>query len=199
MTPPRFPDFRVGVGYDMHRLVPGRPLILGGIRVPFDRGLEGDSDADVLTHAILDALLGAAGLGDIGAHFGVGRPENMGISSLRLLEQVLALLRAHGYRPNNVDATVVAEAPKLGPLFPDMRRRLAAVLGIPESQVNLKGTTAKGLGPLGAGEGIATHAVASVIRLGGEGEGANLPRGQVPAAPSGRTAGSVRQVSRRSK
>jgi 2-C-methyl-D-erythritol 2,4-cyclodiphosphate synthase len=165
MAPVAFPEFRVGVGFDMHRLVSGRPLILGGILVPFERGLDGDSDADVLTHALLDALLGAAGLGDIGAHFGVGRPENMGISSLLLLERAVALVRAQGYQPNNVDATVVAEAPKLGLLFPAMRRTLAAVLGITEAQVNLKGTTAKGLGAIGAGEGIAAYAIASVVRL----------------------------------
>ena len=156
---------RVGVGFDMHRLVSGRPLILGGVSVPFDRGLEGDSDADALTYAILDALLGAAGLGDIGTHFGVARPENMGICSLLLLERVVALVRSQGYRVNNVDATVVAEAPKIGPLIPAMRKTLAAVLGVEEMRVNLKGTTAKGLGTLGAGEGIATLAVASVVRL----------------------------------
>ena len=166
MGRPGVSGFRVGVGFDMHRLVAGRPLILGGVLVPFERGLEGDSDADVLTHAILDALLGAAGLGDIGTHFGVGRPENMGISSLLLLERVVALVRSQGYRANNVDATVVAEAPKIGPLIPAMRKLLAAVLGVAETQVNLKGTTAKGLGALGAGEGIATFAVASVVRLG---------------------------------
>jgi 2-C-methyl-D-erythritol 2,4-cyclodiphosphate synthase len=155
---------RVGVGFDMHRLVSGRPLILGGVTIPFERGLEGDSDADVLTHAILDALLGAAGLGDIGTHFGVGRPENLGISSLLLLERVVALLRARGYRANNVDATVVAEVPQIGPFIPAMRATLAHVLGIPEARVNVKGTTAKGLGALGAGEGIATFATASVVR-----------------------------------
>jgi 2-C-methyl-D-erythritol 2,4-cyclodiphosphate synthase len=155
---------RVGVGFDIHRLVPGRPLILGGVAIPFERGLDGDSDADVLTHAVLDALLGAAGLGDIGVHFGVGRPENMGISSLLLLERVVALLRARGYRANNVDATVVAEAPKIGPFIPTMRATLAKVLGIAEERVNIKGTTAKGLGALGAGEGIATFATASVVR-----------------------------------
>jgi len=165
MTPVACSEFRVGVGFDMHRLVSGRPLILGGVLVPFERGLDGDSDADVLTHALLDALLGAVGLGDIGAHFGVGRPENMGISSLLLLERAFALVRAQGYQANNVDATVVAEAPKLAPLFPAMRRTLAAVLGITEAQVNLKGTTAKGLGAIGAGEGIAAYAVASVVRL----------------------------------
>lgn len=155
---------RVGVGFDMHRLVPGRPLILGGVSIAFERGLEGDSDADVLTHAILDALLGAAGLGDIGSHFGVGRAENMGISSLVLLEKVVALVRQRGFRPHNVDATVVAEAPKIGPFIPAMRAALATVLGIAEDAVNLKGTTAKGMGTLGSGEGIATFAVASVVR-----------------------------------
>ncbi len=105
---------RVGVGFDVHRLVAGRALILGGVHIPFERGLDGDSDADVLTHAIIDALLGATALGDIGARFGVGRPENMGISSLILLEKVVALIREQGYRPYNVDATVVAEAPRIG-------------------------------------------------------------------------------------
>lgn len=148
----------------MHRLVPGRPLILGGTRIAFDRGLEGDSDADVLTHAILDALLGAAGLGDIGSHFGVGRPENMGISSLVLLEKVVDLVHERGLRPHNVDATVVAEVPKIGPFIPTMRANLTAVLGVTEDRVNVKGTTAKGMGFLGTGEGIATFAVASVAR-----------------------------------
>jgi 2-C-methyl-D-erythritol 2,4-cyclodiphosphate synthase len=154
---------RVGVGFDMHRLVPGRPLVLGGVQIAFERGLEGDSDADVLTHAILDALLGAAGLGDIGSHFGVGRPENMGISSLILLEQAVTLVRNRGFRPYNVDATVVAEAPKIGPFIPAMRAALARILGIAEDGVNVKGTTAKGMGALGTGEGIATFAVASVV------------------------------------
>ena len=155
---------RVGVGFDIHRLVAGRPLILGGVRIPFERGLDGDSDADVLTHAILDALLGAIALGDIGTHFGVGRPENLGISSLVLLERTVALVRKRGFRPHNVDATVVAELPKIGPFIPAMRTALATVLGIAETRVSLKGTTAKGLGTLGAGEGIATFAVVSVAR-----------------------------------
>lgn len=153
---------RVGVGLDMHRLIPGRPLILGGVAIPFERGLEGDSDADVLTHAILDALLGATGEGDIGKHFGVGRPEMQGISSLFLLEQVVTLIAAKGYHPTNVDATVIAEAPRIDPHIPAMRERLAAVLQITQDRVNVKGTTAKGLGWLGAGEGIATIAVACV-------------------------------------
>ena len=163
MIPASRVRFRVGVGLDMHRLVPGRPLILGGVSVPFDRGLEGDSDADVLTHAILDALVGAVGEGDIGAHFGVGRPEIQGISSVLLLEQVVELLGAKGYGPSNVDATVVAEAPRIGPHIPAIRISLAKVLRVPEEQVNVKGTTAKGLGWLGAGEGIAAIAVACVM------------------------------------
>lgn len=162
MNPAGASHVRVGVGLDMHRLVPGRPLVLGGVSIPFERGLEGDSDADVLTHAILDALLGAAGEGDIGGHFGVGRPEMQGISSLVLLERVVTLIGARGYQPGNVDATVVAEAPRIGPHIPAMRERLAAVLGVAANLVNVKGTTAKGLGWLGAGEGIAAIAVASV-------------------------------------
>lgn len=154
---------RVGVGFDMHRFVTGRPLILGGVQIPFERGLEGDSDADALTHAILDALLGAAGAGDIGSHFGVGRPEMQGISSLLLLERAAAIVAAKGFRPGNVDATVVAEAPRLGPYIPSMRKALAEVLELAEDRVNLKGTTAKGMGVLGAGEGIAAIAVASLI------------------------------------
>jgi 2-C-methyl-D-erythritol 2,4-cyclodiphosphate synthase len=156
-------DLRVGIGFDMHRLVPGRPLVLGGVAVECDRGLEGDSDGDALTHAILDALVGAVGAGDIGTHFGVGRPENLGICSLRLLERMVALLRQRGYQPGNVDATVVAEAPRLAPYIPAMRAALAEVLGLPLDRVNVKGTTAKGIGPLGAGEGIAVFATAAVV------------------------------------
>ena len=160
----REPRVRVGIGFDMHRLTAGRPLILGGVTIPFDRGLDGDSDADALTHAVLDALLGAAGLGDIGSHFGVGRPELLGISSLVLLERAVAILAKQGYRPGSIDATVVAEAPCLAPHVDGMRANLAQVLGLPAGWVNVKTTTAKGLGPLGAGEGIAALAVASVRR-----------------------------------
>jgi 2-C-methyl-D-erythritol 2,4-cyclodiphosphate synthase len=161
----RDPRVRVGIGFDMHRLTAGRPLVLGGGTIPFDRGLEGDSDADALTHAVLDAVLGAAGLGDIGSQFGVGRPELLGISSLVLLERAVALVATQGYRPECVDATVVAEAPRLTPHVAGMRDNLARVLGLPVGGVNVKTTTAKGLGPLGAGEGIAALAVASVRRL----------------------------------
>jgi 2-C-methyl-D-erythritol 2,4-cyclodiphosphate synthase len=162
MAPAR-PAIRAGIGFDMHRFAADRPLILGGVEIPFDRGLEGDSDADVLTHAILDALLGAAGAGDIGTHFGVGRPEMMGISSLVLLERTVAILAGCGYRPSTVDATVVAERPRLSPHVSAMRDNLARVLSLPAECVNVKTTTAKGLGPLGAGEGIAAHAVALVV------------------------------------
>ncbi len=154
---------RVGVGFDTHRLAAGRRLVLGGVTIPHDRGLDGDSDADVLTHAILDALLGAAGAGDIGTHFGVGRPEMQGIPSLLLLGRTMDLIAERGYRPGNVDATVVAEAPRLGPHVAAMRARLSDVLKLPEAAVNVKGTTAKGLGALGAGEGIAAFAVATVV------------------------------------
>jgi 2-C-methyl-D-erythritol 2,4-cyclodiphosphate synthase len=154
---------RVGVGFDMHRLVAGRPLVLGGVAVPCERGLDGDSDADVLTHAVLDALLGAAGAGDIGTHFGVGRPEMQGISSLVLLRRAMEIVAGRGYQPGNVDATVVAEAPRLGPHVAAMRTMLAGVLKLSEDAVNVKGTTAKGLGALGAGEGIAAFAVATVV------------------------------------
>jgi 2-C-methyl-D-erythritol 2,4-cyclodiphosphate synthase len=166
---------RVGVGFDMHRLVAGRPLVLGGLVIPHERGLEGDSDADVLAHAILDALLGAAGAGDIGTHFGVGRPEMMGISSMVLLARALGIIEDRGYRPGNVDATLVAEAPRLGPHVAVMRRNLADVLKLPEARVNVKGTTAKGLGPLGAGEGIAAFAVATVLPVGHVDAGAGRP------------------------
>ncbi|MBI4537016.1 MAG: 2-C-methyl-D-erythritol 2,4-cyclodiphosphate synthase [candidate division NC10 bacterium] len=160
----RAPGCRVGIGFDIHRLVPGRPLVLGGVTIPFDRGLEGDSDADALTHAVLDALVGAAGLGDIGSQFGVGRPELLGISSLALLERAVAIVAGRGYRPGTIDTTVVAEAPRLAGYVGAMRDNLARVLGLPAERVNVKTTTAKGLGPLGAGEGIAALAVASVRR-----------------------------------
>jgi 2-C-methyl-D-erythritol 2,4-cyclodiphosphate synthase len=159
---------RVGIGYDVHPLVRGRKLVLGGIEIPFNNGLDGHSDADVLVHAIIDALLGAAGLWDIGSHF---PPEARykDISSINLLRQVMTLLRAHGWQVNNVDATVVAEQPRLSPFIPQMQRRISETLGISPEQVGVKATTSKGLGFLGKGEGIAAHAVALVERSGGEG------------------------------
>ena len=151
--------FRIGHGYDVHRLVPGRKLILGGVVVPFDRGLLGHSDADVLTHAVMDALLGAAGLGDIGKLFPDSDPAYAGISSLLLLDRVAQRLREAGWQVGNVDATVLAQQPKLAPHIPKMRQNLARHLGILQEQVNVKATTEEGLGFTGAGQGMAAHAV----------------------------------------
>lgn len=157
--------FRIGHGYDVHRLVPGRKLILGGVVVPFDRGLLGHSDADVLTHAVMDALLGAAGLGDIGKLFPDSDPAYAGISSLLLLDRVAQRLREAGWQVGNVDATVVAQAPKLAPYVPDMRRRLAEAMGLDVDCVSVKATTEERLGFTGSGEGMAAHAVALIERL----------------------------------
>ena len=156
---------RVGHGYDVHRLVAGRALILGGVTVPFDRGLLGHSDADVLTHAVMDALLGAAALGDIGQLFPDSDAAYAGADSIALLERVTALLREHGWQVGNVDATVVAQAPKLAPYIPDMRRRLAEAMGLDVDCVSVKATTEERLGFTGSGEGMAAHAVALIERL----------------------------------
>lgn len=153
---------RVGVGWDMHRLVPGRPLVLGGVTVPSPRGLEGHSDADTLCHALIDALLGAAAGGDIGRRFGVDDPARAGASSLLLLGEAWGTLRAQGYRVLNVDATLLAESPRLSPHLPGMVANLASALGVGTDRVNVKATTAKGMGWLGAGEGIACIAVAAL-------------------------------------
>ena len=156
---------RVGPGYDVHRLVAGRALILGGVTVPFDRGLLGHSDADVLTHAVMDALLGAAALGDIGKLFPDSDAAYAGADSIALLERVTALLREHGWQVGNVDATVVAQAPRLAPYIPDMRRRLAEAMGLDVDGVSVKATTEERLGFTGSGEGMAAHAVALIERL----------------------------------
>ncbi len=156
---------RVGHGYDVHRLVEGRTLILGGVTVPFDRGLLGHSDADVLTHAVMDALLGAAALGDIGKLFPDSDAAYAGADSIALLERVTALLREHGWQVGNVDATVVAQTPKLAPYIPDMRRRLAEAMGLDVDCVSVKATTEERLGFTGSGEGMAAHAVALIERL----------------------------------
>ena len=153
---------RVGHGYDVHRLVEGRALILGGVTVPFDRGLLGHSDADVLTHAVMDALLGAAALGDIGKLFPDSDAAYAGADSIALLERVTALLREHGWQVGNVDATVVAQAPRLAPYIPEMRERLAAAMGLDAGRVSVKATTEEGLGFTGSGEGMAAHAAALV-------------------------------------
>ena len=157
---------RVGVGYDVHPLVSGRRLVLGGVEIPFEKGLDGHSDADVLVHAIIDALLGATGLGDIGVHFPSSDPRYKDISSVLLLRQVVSLLGVEGWLVCNVDASIVAERPRLTPFIAEMRRIISEALGIDVGQVGVKSTTSKGLGFLGEGEGIAVHAVALVERTG---------------------------------
>lgn len=150
---------RVGHGYDVHRLVEGRPLILGGVQIPFAKGLLGHSDADVLAHAAADALLGAAALGDIGVLFPDTDPAFAGADSLKLLREVCARVRAAGFALSNLDATILCQRPKLRPYIPAMRENLAAACGVSVSQVSVKATTEEGLGFTGAGEGIAAHAV----------------------------------------
>jgi len=153
---------RVGFGFDLHRLVAGRPLILGGVTVPSEAGLDGHSDADVLAHAVGEALLGAMALGDLGRHFPDTDPRWRGVSSLLLLGQVLELVRGRGATPVNVDATVLAQAPKLVGHLPEMAKRLADVLGIPVDRVSVKAKSPEGLGLLGRREGIAAMAVVSL-------------------------------------
>ena len=150
---------RIGHGYDVHRLVEGRRLILGGVDIPWEKGLLGHSDADVLTHAVMDALLGAAALGDIGKLFPDSDPAYKGADSLALLGRVVQVLAENGYEIGNVDATVLAQRPKLAAHIPLMRDRLAAAMGVEPSRVSVKATTEEGLGFTGAGEGIAAHAV----------------------------------------
>lgn len=156
---------RIGHGYDVHRLVPGRKLILGGIEVSYELGLLGHSDADVIIHAIMDALLGAAALGDIGQLFPDNDSNYEGADSLLLLKEVIKVLRKHGYAVSNVDATVLAQRPKLAPHIPAMRRAIAEAMDIPTDQVSVKATTEEGLGFTGAGEGIAVHAVALIEEI----------------------------------
>jgi 2-C-methyl-D-erythritol 2,4-cyclodiphosphate synthase len=153
---------RVGIGYDVHPLVEGRKLILGGLDIPFAKGLSGHSDADVLTHAVMDALLGACALGDIGTHFPPSDPQYKGISSLLLLERVRDLLQHNGWKVGNVDATVVAEKPRLAPFMDEIRRRLARALGIEVGRISVKATTSEKLGAVGRGEGISALAIAAV-------------------------------------
>ena len=153
---------RVGFGFDLHPFAPGRPLVLGGVTVEFDRGLGGHSDADVLSHAVGEALLGALALGDLGRHFPDTDPRYRGISSLTLLRHVVELVRARGGRLVNVDATVLAEAPRLAPLLPEMAKRLADVLGLEIDRVSVKAKSPEGLGLLGRQEGMAAMAVVSV-------------------------------------
>ncbi|MFZ3171073.1 MAG: 2-C-methyl-D-erythritol 2,4-cyclodiphosphate synthase [Carboxydocellales bacterium] len=154
---------RVGIGYDVHRLVQDRALILGGVEVPYHLGLLGHSDADVLLHAIKDALLGAVGAGDIGKHFPDSDASYKGISSLVLLAKVKEILADRGYKLNNLDAVIVAQSPKLSPYIPAMVSNIARVLEAGEDQVNVKATTTEGLGFTGTGDGIAAYATVSVI------------------------------------
>ncbi len=153
---------RIGTGYDVHRLVSGRKLVLGGVEIPFNRGLDGWSDADVLTHAIMDALLGAAALGDIGRHFPPGQEPYRDISSLVLLGKVKEKLAENGWRVGNIDATIMAEQPKLSQFIAKMRDKLSGILGIEIGKVSVKATTTEQLGYIGRGEGIAASAVALI-------------------------------------
>ena len=155
---------RIGHGYDVHRLVEGRKLILGGVSIPWDKGLLGHSDADVLLHALMDALLGAAALGDIGKHFPDTDEQYRGADSMALLRQVCRILSEQGYTVGNVDCTVLAQRPKLAPHIGKMGENLAAHMGVAPDQVNVKATTEEGLGFTGAGEGIAAHAVCLLKR-----------------------------------
>lgn len=150
---------RFGMGYDVHRLTEGRKLLIGGVEIPYEKGLLGHSDADVLLHAVTDAILGAAGLGDIGRHFPDTEAKWKGADSRKLLEMAVALVREKGFRVGNVDATIVAQAPKLAPYIPAMRENVAASLGVEEARVNVKATTEEHLGFTGRGEGMAAYAV----------------------------------------
>ncbi|QXM07283.1 2-C-methyl-D-erythritol 2,4-cyclodiphosphate synthase [Crassaminicella indica] len=156
---------RIGMGYDVHKLVDGRKLILGGVEIPYKKGLLGHSDADVLLHAIKDALLGAAALGDIGKLFPDTDDKFKGVSSIKLLSEVNTILHTKGYIVNNIDSTIIAQKPKMAPYIEQMRRNIADTLGIGVDAVNVKATTTEGLGFTGMGEGIAAQAVASIIRF----------------------------------
>lgn len=156
---------RVGMGYDVHRLTEGRDLILGGVKIPYEKGLLGHSDADVLVHAIMDALLGAAALGDIGKHFPDTDPEYEGISSISLLEKVAALLEEQQYLVENIDATIIAQRPKMLPYIENMRKNIADALKISVEQVSIKATTEEGLGFTGTGEGISSQAICLLEKI----------------------------------
>ena len=158
------PQMRVGEGWDIHALVPGRSLILGGVRIEHDKGLLGHSDADVLAHAVIDALLGAAGLGDIGRMFPDTDPSHSGADSMRLLTQVVAQVRALEWQIGNVDATVIAQEPRLAAHMPDMVRTLAQAMSIETGQVNVKAKTAEKLGPVGQGQAIEARVVVLILR-----------------------------------
>ena len=156
---------RAGIGYDVHRLVENRKLILGGVEIEYQLGLEGHSDADVLLHAIKDALLGAAALGDIGRHFPDSDQQYKGASSLMLLARVKEIIADHGYAVNNIDATIVAQNPKLAAYIPQMNKNIAKTLEVSDNQVNVKATTTEGLGFVGQGQGISAYAIATIIKI----------------------------------
>lgn len=155
---------RIGQGYDVHRLVEGRKLILGGVEIPYERGLLGHSDADVLLHAIMDAMLGAAGMGDIGRHFPDSDPTYAGADSMILLKETTRKVNQAGWLVGNIDATVIAQKPKLAGYIPLMQARIANAIGVAQEQINVKATTEEGLGFTGSGEGIAAQAVALLVR-----------------------------------
>jgi len=156
--------FRIGFGYDAHRLVEGRPLILGGISIPFAKGLLGHSDADVLTHAVIDAILGALARGDIGQHFPDTDPAFKDMQSLRMLEKVIQWVEEAGYRVNNVDSTIVAQKPKLAPHIPGIQARLSEILRVPVHQISVKAKTSEGMGFCGREEGMEAYAVVSLVK-----------------------------------
>ena len=156
---------RIGHGYDVHRLVEGRKLILGGVEIPFEKGLDGHSDADVLVHAVMDALLGAAALGDIGKLFPDNDDAYLGADSVELLKKVRNVLQEHGWKPGNLDATVIAQRPKLAPYIDTMRKRIADALETDAENVSVKATTEERLGFTGSGEGLAAHAVCLIERV----------------------------------
>jgi len=157
-------EFRIGTGFDVHKLIMGRKCIICGVEIPYERGLLGHSDADVALHALMDALLGAAALGDIGGHFPDSEPRYKGADSRRLLREVLELLQNAGWKPNNVDITIIAQTPKLAPYIQRMRENIAEDLCLPLDAVSVKATTTEKLGFTGRGEGIAAEAAASLIR-----------------------------------
>jgi 2-C-methyl-D-erythritol 2,4-cyclodiphosphate synthase len=156
---------RIGHGYDVHRLVDDRKLIMGGVEIPWEKGLLGHSDADVLLHAIADALLGALAMGDIGKHFPDSDPAFKGADSMKLVEHVVGLVRQRGYRVGNLDATIIAQRPKMAPHIPAMRANVARVCGVEIERINVKATTEEGLGFTGAGEGISAHAVVLMEKI----------------------------------
>lgn len=184
---------RVGMGYDVHKLTEGRKLILGGVEIPYEKGLLGHSDADVLVHAVMDALLGAASLGDIGKHFPDTDPAYKGISSIRLLEHVGQLLDKEGYVIENIDATIIAQRPKMRPYIEKMRENVANALHIETDQVNVKATTEEGLGFTGAGEGISSQAICAVEKYMNYGSADVTPGAAGCGGCCGRSAGKEEQ------